>query len=252
MSAVMPLFLLGLLVLYVLGWLRGYIRPVVLLFSLGVAFFALTLFLVLTFVVPSWQLQSNPLAVWAPALVSLLALVSGVVSLFVGRGARPPAAGRGGAGRWVALAAGLAVLLGGWILSLMAIYVEPVLRAVGSPAGFAVACTVLAWLAGCLLLYLASRPNTDQRPNLMRWLVLGLAFFFTAHLPLVLSLILIYAPGEFLAPAPVSAAWASLAYLPLAALFLLIARDFRPAPARRAAPPPPREEQAPAAATDQA
>jgi hypothetical protein len=252
MSAVLPLILLVLLAVYAFCWRRGYIRPVSLIFSLAVAFLALTLFLVLTFVVPSWQLQDNPLAVWAPALVSLLALVLGVVSLFVGRGDRPPAAGRGGAGRWVALAAGLAVPFGGWFLSLMAIYVEPVQRSVGSPAGFAVACMVLAWLAGCLLLYLASRSNTEQRPNLMRWLVLGVAFFLFAYLPLVLSMILVFAPGQLLPPAPGPAAWASLAYLPLAGLFLLIARDFRPAPARRAAPAPPPEDRAPAGAPDQA
>ena len=179
-----------------------------------------------------------PLAV--AAVLAVLGLLAPPAGAHPGRKGRS----RPSAARWLLLIVALALQILTVSVFIMAVFAPNLFGRQAPMIAPAVVFYLAASLVSAGLFFLMSRFNSDQRPNLMRWVAFW-AGLYTFQWTASLALLLIYSvPGEPLATYPFQAGLACLAFLPFGLLGLGLAREHvRPAAEDRPVEPPPEREQ---------
>jgi hypothetical protein len=225
--------------IFIIGCVKGTMKWVSFLFNLTIFLYGLVVGLTIIYAMPEGPViiggRSN---LWIPFTLSALALIAAVLSLLLK--SRVPAGSTSKAApvRWVFLIAGLLISLGGQILSYSYIYIPDLAQENWGHMQSAVVVSIATSFVGLVLVYLGSRFNSAAKPNLMRWLASGFAYFLLGNFPMSVALILIYAaPVKPPTIFPDLSCLQMLAYLPYIFLFTMLAKDYQKPAVATAEPP---------------
>ncbi len=182
--------------------------------------------ILLRFGLPQPHIIRGPDISYVPLVVSALLLLSAVFSIYLGRRVNPPPLKNRTFFRWVLFFIGVLILFGGFVVFSVSLYSPYLFGSEHSVPEIGVISWLIVSLILSLILYVASRMNSSQRPNLFRYFALVIAFL-AASLTTVEVLILIYAapvqpPTAFLFLSGLM----TIAFIPYALLLLGITKDY--------------------------
>ncbi len=223
------------IIVFIVGVVKRIIRWSSFAFNLVVFIHSVILLWLIAFVLPKNQLNIGSVNdAWLPAIIGSLAFAAAILSLSYKHSPPPGAPVKASNSRWALLARWVLLISGElaylfWFLITLHFMNTPEWGQQNSEKIIGIVyALIITSFVGCALCYLASRFNSAQKPNLMRWVALGSGFFFVANPPAVVALSLVMPPPN--TPGFIYAHAASLlmlAYLPLIALFTLLAKDFQ-------------------------
>jgi hypothetical protein len=217
------------IVLFIIGCVNGTMRWVSFIFNLTIFIYGAVVGLIIVQAVPEeFVVIGEKSNIWITFSVSMIAFVAAILSLILKT--RIPAGTVSNATpvRWVILVGGLLVSIIGLCVSYMYIYVPDFAQEEWGHMHSAVMVSIVTSLVGVLLVYLSSRFNSAAKPNLMRWLASGFAYFLLGSTPLSVALILIYAvPSDPRVCFPELSSLQMIAYLPYIFLFTMLAKDYQ-------------------------
>jgi hypothetical protein len=223
------------IIVFISGIVKKTIRWSSFAFNLVVFIHSVILLWLIAFVLPKNQMNLGSFNdAWLPAIIGSLAFAAAILSLSYKQSPPPSAPVKASRSRWPLLARWV-LLIGGelaylyWLLiTLHFANVPEWAQQNGEKIIGLVYSLIISSFAGCALCYVASRFNSVKRRNLMRWVVLGSSYTGLSHSPMVIALSLVVphpnTPGFIYSHA---ASLLMLAYLPLIALFTLLAKDFQ-------------------------
>jgi hypothetical protein len=163
---------------------------------------------------------------YIPSVICIISLILAVYSIFKGKSANPPPLKQPGYIRWLLIALGVFVLIGGFTLFSVSLF-SPFLFGSNQPVPeIGVILYLIMTSILVVILYFASKMNSSRRPNLLRYVALVVAFF-AVNLTTVQCLMLIYAvPVQPLTTYPFLSGLLTVAYLPFSLLVLMISKSY--------------------------
>ncbi len=182
--------------------------------------------ILLRFGLPQPHIIRGPDISYVPLVVSALLLLSGVFSIFLGRRVNPPPLKNPSFFRWVLFFIGVLILFGGFVVFSVSLYSPYLFGSEHSVPEIGVISWLIVSLILSLILYVVSRMNSSQRPNLFKYIVLVIAFV-AASLTTVEALILIYAvPVQPPTAFSFLCALMTIAFIPYALLLSGLTKDY--------------------------
>ena len=182
--------------------------------------------IVMHFALPPEYIIEGPNIFYVPIIIAAMQVLLAIMSIVLSRGSKPPPLKKPTVIRWILLFAGLLVLFTGFAIYSVSLY-SPYLFGSEQPVP---KIGIISWLIASfmvsLILYVASRMNSSQRPNLMRYfavLIAAIAAFLTTAQALIFLFAMPIEPPTAL---PFNCGLMTIAFLPLAFLILALSKDF--------------------------
>lgn len=175
---------------------------------------------------PSEPLTNGSTLPYIPMVICVINLIFSIYSVSKRKNANPPPLKQPTIARWLLIALGVFVLFCGFTLFSISLF-SPFLFGSQYPVPeIGVILYLIISLILSAILYFASKLNTAKRPNMLRYIALGVAFF-AVNLTLVHSLTLIYAvPVQPPTPFPFLSGIMTIAYLPFSLLVLIMRMNY--------------------------
>ncbi len=182
--------------------------------------------ILLRFGLPQSHVIRGPDISFVSFVVSVMLLLSAVLSIHLGRRVNPPPLKSPTFFRWVLFFIGVLILLGGFVVFSVSIFSPDLFGSENSVPEIGVIAWLIVFLIVSLILYVVSRMNSKQRPNLLRYFALAVGVL-AAFVTIIQALILIYAvPVNPPATYPFLSGLMTIAFLPLALLILGLSKDY--------------------------
>lgn len=159
-------------------------------------------------------------------VISIILLLSAFFTIYLGKRVNPPPLKNPTFIRWILFFLGVLILFVGFVVFSVSIYSPYLFGSEHSVPEIGVVSWLVMSLILAIVLFLASKMNSAQRPNLMRYLALILVII-TTSLTTVQALILIYAmPVNPPAVFSFLSGLLTLAFIPFSLLILIISRSY--------------------------
>lgn len=163
---------------------------------------------------------------YLPFVIGALQVLLAVISILLSRGSNPPPLKSPTLFKWGLFFLGLLFLFTGFVIFSVSLY-SPYLFGSEHPLpNFGVTFWLIVSVILSLILYVVSRKNSIQRPNLMRYYAMAVGTL-AAFVTTVQALILIYAmPFEPPSAFPFLSGLITIAFLPFGLLILGLSKDY--------------------------
>ncbi len=175
---------------------------------------------------PSGYSVKGPNIFYVPFIIGALQVLMAIVSILLSRRSNPPPLKNPTFFRWVLFFTGVLILFGGFVVFNTSIFSPDLFGSERALPQIGVISWLIVSLIVSLILYVDSRNNFAQHPNLMRYFAIAVGVL-AAFVTTVQALILIYAvPFEPPSTFPFLSGLMTVAFFPLALLILGLSKDY--------------------------
>ena len=163
---------------------------------------------------------------YVPVVIGAFQLILAILSIYLSKRVNPPPLKNPTFIRWILFVICTLILICGFIVFNVSLFSPYLFGSKHSVPKVGVASWLTTSSILAIILYFASKMNSINRPNLFRYIALGIAFI-AAFLTLTQSLILIYAmPDQPATAFPFLSGLMTIAYIPYALLFFGLFNDY--------------------------